>query len=63
MIRTHKKDAAIVKALEELGLRKDPTPASPQIADLLAQLDNYESELGRLDPTTLSKYLKSSKDP
>jgi hypothetical protein len=52
-----KKDAAAIKALEELGLRKGPTQVSPEIQDLIDQLDNYDKEIGPADPTTLKQYL------
>lgn len=60
---TKTKDAAAIKALEELGLKKeqDSNSLSPQIQDLENQLNNYEAELGDLDPTTLEKYLKVNK--
>lgn len=57
------KDAAAIKALEELGLRKeqDPGSSSTQIKDLQSQLDHYADEIGNLDPHTLEKYLKVNK--
>ena len=53
------KDAAAVKALEELGLRKTPTSDTlpDQLSDLQAQLDSYEEEFGKLTPERLQKYL------
>lgn len=57
------KDAAAIKALQELGLRKDSTSPSPEIQDLLDQLDACEKELGVIDPDVLNKYIvpKSSR--
>lgn len=54
---TSKKDAATIKALEELGLRKDPQSIPPQIADLAQQLARCEDEMGSIDPEVLAKYL------
>ena len=59
------KDAAIIKALEELGLRKDADPNTlpDQLSDLQTQLDQYEHEIGELDANTLKKFLLIRKDP
>ena len=55
------KDAAVIKALQELGLRKnqDPSTLSPEIADLQQQLDNYDQEFDDVDPNTLKKFIKT----
>lgn len=56
-----KQDAAVIKALEELGLRKeaDPTTLPPEIVELQKRLDQYADEIGELDPDTLKKYVQS----
>ncbi len=45
------KDAAVLKALEELGLRANPDPnsLSPEIQELAKQLDDYAAHIGVLD--------------
>ena len=55
------KDAAVIKALQELGLRKnqEPNTLSPEIADLQQQLDNYDQEFDDVDPNTLKKFIKT----
>jgi hypothetical protein len=60
-----KKDAAVIKALEELGLRKktDSDSLPDSLADLASQLDQYEQELGSLDANTLRQYLIRSENP
>lgn len=56
-----KSDAAIVKALEELGLHSRPNSVSPSIEDLEQRLADYEKEFGStLDPEILKKYLANS---
>lgn len=58
---TKSKDAAAIKALEELGLRNHSNSSlSSDIEDLRRQLDAYEQEIGSLDPDTLAKYLIKS---
>lgn len=51
------KDAAVIKALEELGLRKQEVSVPDDLSDLSDQLDKYKEELGRMDPKTLQQYL------
>jgi hypothetical protein len=54
------KDAAVIKALAELGLHKD-SPTSDHIETLQKRLDQYEQEMGqRLDPRELEKYFGSN---
>jgi len=50
-------ESSIIKVLAQLGRETAPTVISPEIADLQAQLDKYEQEMGQLDPDQLSKYL------
>ncbi len=60
-----KKDAAVIKALEELGLRKesDPNTLPPELADLQQQLDQYEEEIGSIDNDTLKKFILNRHHP
>ena len=52
------KNAAVIKALAELGLLKNSRSDIPQIEDIEKRLEQFEKELGQtLDPETLKKYL------
>lgn len=51
------KDAAVIKALEELGLRKNTPPVSDNLSDISDQLDKYKDELGKFDAKTLQQYI------
>ena len=55
------KDAAVIKALAELGLHKDQ-PSSVQIKAIEVQLDKYQREIGKLNARDLKKYLLSTLD-
>jgi len=55
-------DATIIKALEELGLRKEPSSNPPDVEELQKRLADYEQEFGStLDPEILRKYLHTAK--
>lgn len=60
----NKKDAAVVKSLEELGLWKTPDPSTlpDDLTDLQSQLDAYEEEFGKMTPENLQKYLVTQRE-